>query len=123
MHTVESAVLSGYICPVCGFAMAKPATDFNICPSCGTEFGNDDLEWTIGQLRQAWLDGGAKWWSQSTASPDGWDPVQQVLRVIPISPIGEPIAMNPQHYFSLTAGEWNSWDTTGSENTVNKCRT
>lgn len=83
--TELSEVQGGYTCPVCGFAMANPPLDFNICPSCGTEFGNDDVEWTVEQLRAAWFDSGSRWWSRAQPRPKGWKAYQQVLRVIPPS--------------------------------------
>jgi len=117
MFNIEDQIFSGYLCPVCGFTMEKTPADFNICPSCGTEFGNDNLDWTFSELRQAWLDNGAQWWSESTHAPNGWNPIEQVLRVIAVSTKGEPIAVNPQHYFSLAPGEWNYWETTGNKST------
>ena len=42
-------------CPVCGYKMAEPPHEYNICPSCGTEFGLHDHNVSIDDLRQAWL--------------------------------------------------------------------
>jgi len=50
--------------------------------SCGTEFGNDDIDWTHEQLRFAWMEDGFKWWSQTVPLPADWNPVAQVLKVI-----------------------------------------
>lgn len=66
------------MCPVCGYNMEDPPHDFNICPSCGTEFGNSDVNASIKELRSAWLRSGAKWWSPVDIPPDGWDPYEQV---------------------------------------------
>ena len=41
-----------YRCPVCFFdEMPDPPRDYNICPCCGTEFGNDDVEYSYAELR------------------------------------------------------------------------
>src|SRR5580658_3712561 len=82
MHNTENKILNGYPCPVCNFTMPVPPASFNICPSCGTEFGNDDADWTSGQLRQAWLESGAQWWSKSQPAPANWNPVEQVLPLV-----------------------------------------
>jgi len=119
MPFTENEILDGYTCPVCGFTMGATPSDFNICPSCGTEFGNDDCDWTIEQLRQAWIDTGAQWWSQNQAAPDGWNSVEQLLRVIPIS-ISAPLESNTvieYRFFEIApgSGNWGLWRSTGSE--------
>jgi len=65
-----------FICPVCGFdGLNEPAHDnhgcgsFEICPSCGTEFGYDDSKRSHGELRQAWLNSGAKWNGRAATPP------------------------------------------------------
>lgn len=72
-------------CLVCGFAgLSEPPYDehgcasFEVCPSCGTEFGYDDATVRVEQLRQAWLDRGAGWWSSSQPAPAGWSGVRQL---------------------------------------------
>jgi len=70
--------VSKHICPVCGYGMDDPPTDFNICPSCGTEFGNHDVNSSLEQLRAAWIRNGLGWWSQHDAQPEHWDPFMQV---------------------------------------------
>jgi hypothetical protein len=74
----------GYTCPVCANILSVPPRDFHICPCCGTEFGNDDVEWTHAQLRAAWMEDGFKWWSTSTPAPADWNGVTQVLMLIPL---------------------------------------
>jgi hypothetical protein len=60
-----------YPCPVCGYGqMSGPPENYNICPSCGTEFGYDDLSKSHRQLRNKWLASGAKWFSFATPPPD-----------------------------------------------------
>ena len=53
-----------YTCPVCDFdKLPEPPENYDICPQCGTEFENDDFYYTHAELRQQWIDGGRKWWS------------------------------------------------------------
>ena len=70
------------LCPVCGYGMEDPPSDFNICPCCGTEFGYHDVNTSTNTLRAAWLRGGAKWWSTTDPEPDGWDPYVQVSALL-----------------------------------------
>lgn len=70
------------ICPVCGFLMRYPARDWNICPSCGTEFGYDDAGRTHAELRHAWIDRGMQWWSPVESPPDGWNALEQLNNVV-----------------------------------------
>jgi hypothetical protein len=69
------------LCPVCGYEMDDPPRDYNICPSCGTEFGLHDLNASILELREAWIKNGPKWWSSTDPQPDGWDPYAQLARL------------------------------------------
>lgn len=64
-------------CPVCGYAMPYAPEDYNICPCCGTEFGNDDSPWTIQELRNRWVAAGAPWFFRT--SPVGWNPWAQLI--------------------------------------------
>ena len=73
-----------YTCPVCGYGMEDPPKDYNICPSCGTEFGLHDVNSSISALRHAWLSSGAMWWSPADAQPTGWDPYAQLENLISI---------------------------------------
>ena len=66
------------ICPVCGFRMRYPPRDWHICPSCGTEFGYEDVGRTYEQIRSAWFDGGCRWWSPVEPSPPEWNPIEQL---------------------------------------------
>ena len=75
-----------YTCPVCGYPGldSPPYRDglafWDICPSCGTEFGNNDANRTHEQLREAWIAKGMPWWSTSPRDPrpEGWDPAAQL---------------------------------------------
>jgi hypothetical protein len=76
-----------FTCPVCGFPeLHEPHIDavgsptYSICPSCGCQFGADDLEQSHAELRAAWLADGAQWWSQNQAPPPGWNGRAQLQR-------------------------------------------
>jgi hypothetical protein len=68
-----------YLCPVCGYEMDDPPQDYNICPSCGTEFGYHDSGRTYEELRRIWLNSGAPWWSPVDKKPLGWNPYKQLF--------------------------------------------
>jgi len=61
-------------CPVCGYeGLELPYTeDGNICSSCGTEFGYDDLLNSREELRRRWLQAGAVWWDATMPRPADW---------------------------------------------------
>lgn len=67
-----------HTCPVCLFSkLPYPPRDYHICPCCGTEFGNDDAEFSYEHLREMWLAGGANWFFGR--APEGWNPWLQLL--------------------------------------------
>jgi len=67
-----------YKCPVCFYPqMLDPPEDYNICPCCGTEFGNDDAEASHSELRRRWVSDGARWFFE--IPPPGWNPFVQLL--------------------------------------------
>lgn len=69
-----------FTCPVCAYNQLPFApADYNICPSCGTEFGYDDAEVGYSVLRQEWIDAGAKWWSPNTPPPANWNAFVQLV--------------------------------------------
>ncbi len=72
-----------FLCPVCGFLMEEEPKNYNICPSCGTEFDNDDQNATIEELRMTWIRAGCLWWSDSDQKPDDFNPCLQLARLIP----------------------------------------
>ena len=67
-----------YECPVCGYPeLGEPPwtgnrASFEICPSCGTEFGYDDAAGgdearrpsVYNVLREAWIAEGMPWWAE-----------------------------------------------------------
>jgi hypothetical protein len=66
-----------YRCPVCAYDhLTYPPADYHICPCCGTEFGNDDAEFSHDQLREMWVAGGAFWFFGK--APEGWNPWTQL---------------------------------------------
>jgi hypothetical protein len=79
-----------YICPVCGYPdlddpPRSPGSggSYEICPSCGFEFGvtDDDRGFTYTTWRARWIGLGMPWDSIGTAPPpDGWDPRAQLAR-------------------------------------------
>jgi len=70
-----------YLCPVCGYArLENPPSDFNICPSCGTEFGYSDSGTTFQSLREHWVASGANWSSKVDEKPQNWNPYVQLMK-------------------------------------------
>lgn len=68
-----------FICPVCFYAkLPYSPRDYHICPCCGTEFGNDDANFSHQQLREMWVAGGANWFFGRP--PEGWNPWLQLLK-------------------------------------------
>jgi hypothetical protein len=68
-----------YRCPICMFPrLPYPPRDYHICPCCGTEFGNDDVDFSYQQLREMWVAGGANWFFGR--APEHWNPWVQLLR-------------------------------------------
>lgn len=79
-----------FTCLVCGFdgltEEPRPSSgggSFEICPSCGFQFGvtDDDLGIMFEAWRQKWIDGGMVWDRRRSEPPPGWDPVAQLARV------------------------------------------
>jgi len=79
-----------HICPVCAYPhLTEPARSksgggsYEICPSCGFQFGvdDDDKGITFEQWRAKWIKGGAKWASKGIAKPDAWDGAKQSARL------------------------------------------
>ena len=64
-------------CPVCLYPeLPYPPRDYHICPCCSTEFGNDDARFSVEQLREMWIAGGARWFFGRP--PDHWNPWLQL---------------------------------------------
>ncbi len=76
-------------CPVCGYPdLAEPprsptgGASYEICPSCGFQFGvtDDDDGISYDEWRRRWVAEGMPW-SSSQSEPAGWDPAEQLARV------------------------------------------
>jgi hypothetical protein len=76
------------VCPVCGWPDldAAPRSEsgspsFEICPSCGYEFGHsDDVEGCgYERWRATWVASGMPWYADDQPPPpEGWDPEAQL---------------------------------------------
>lgn len=61
-----------FICPVCYYdKLQESPMDYNICECCGTEFGVDDDDWTVDELRADWIVRGCPWFFGNP--PLGWN--------------------------------------------------
>ena len=88
-----------HACPICGYSKLKEAPrsasgggSYEICPSCGFQFGvsDDDAGFTFAQWRSAWKKGGMKW-ASVTPAPKNWDAAAQ-LEKISAPPAGKKTA-------------------------------
>lgn len=79
-----------YTCPVCGYSYlhepprsASGGRSYEICPSCGFQFGvtDDDRLISYEQWRRSWADQGMPWHAKAVSAPPGWDPVRQLRSV------------------------------------------
>jgi hypothetical protein len=70
-----------YLCPICGYYLEYPPEDFNICPSCGVEFGYETASRSSEELRKEWLSTGARWASNVENEPNGWDAMLQLANL------------------------------------------
>ena len=75
-----------HLCPVCHYPhLTEPPRSksgggsYEICPSCGFQFGvsDDDDGFTYARWRTAWKKGGAKWSSQQKPPAD-WNGTTQL---------------------------------------------
>ena len=82
-------------CPVCAYPkLNEPPRSqsgggsYEICPSCGFEFGvsDDDLGHTYESWRQAWLAKGMKWSSHGHKQLAAWNPARQVAAIASAKP-------------------------------------
>jgi hypothetical protein len=76
-----------YACPVCGYPeLTEPphseegGGSYEICPSCGFEFGFDDDARGISYetWRKEWVRRGMPWSSPGETCPRGWSPEDQL---------------------------------------------
>jgi hypothetical protein len=80
MHTKIAKQKRRYACPVCGYALEYPPNDFNICPSCGVEFGYETAGRSFEELRREWVNTGARWASRVDPRPKNWNPWMQLIQ-------------------------------------------
>jgi hypothetical protein len=86
--------MTKFICPVCFYdGLLDPPEAYTICDCCGTEFENDDEEFTHEELRTEWLRSGANWFFGDP--PAGWNAWKQA-QVYKVSP-------GQTRYFIITA--------------------
>lgn len=81
----------GNTCPVCGYpGLGEPpgrplgGESYEICPSCGFQFGVTDVDRgiTYEDWRQRWIGRGMLWDSAGIEDPPlGWDPSEQLRRI------------------------------------------
>src|SRR5437016_2169017 len=88
------------LCPVCGYGMEEPPTNYNICPSCGTEFGIHDVNASILSLRQNWFSSGPKWWSSVDPKPPHWNPLRQLATYLARFEVNNPVLQENVIYLS-----------------------
>lgn len=79
----------GARCPACGYPdlrepprSATGGGSYEICPSCGFEFGvsDDDAGFTYEQWRREWVAEGMPWRGLGPR-PEGWNPTEQLRAV------------------------------------------
>lgn len=84
-----SVNMTRYLCPVCGYAELRDpprsssgGASYEICPSCGFEFGvsDDDVGYSYEEWRLEWVADGMPWRS-TRPRPPGWDPDAQLRAV------------------------------------------
>ncbi len=97
------------LCPVCGYEMEAPPMDYRICPSCGTEFGVSDVNASIAELRDVWMQTGPAWWSTSDPKPTNWDPLEQMREagiVVKREPTSEPSSVSTSSATGVVGGPY-----------------
>jgi hypothetical protein len=79
-----------YLCPVCGYeGLQDPPRSltgggsYEICPSCGFQFGvsDDDQAIDYARWRAEWVRRGMPWCSVGQPPPPSWNPVEQLKRL------------------------------------------
>ena len=81
-----------YQCPVCGYrGLSEPPREadgdgsYEICASCGFEYGvtDDDQGYTYESWRARWVGLGMPWDSKGIEDPPpGWDPRRQLADLL-----------------------------------------
>lgn len=84
--------MATYQCPVCGYSgLDEPAYSpktglgsYQICPSCGYEYGVTDEDSGIShdEWRKRWVEAGMPWRDEGVSEPPpNWDPRAQLSTV------------------------------------------
>jgi hypothetical protein len=90
-----------YTCPICGYPGLRELPrgettggSYEICPSCGFQFGvsDDDRGISDEQWRQGWIDAGMPWRSVGREQPPNWNPLEQIGKVTKAKRQGNPSA-------------------------------
>lgn len=83
-----------YQCLVCGYLgldepprTAESGASYEICPSCGCQYGvtDDDRGISYEHWRREWIAAGMRWWSRRPR-PAGWDPSAQLRELGDLGP-------------------------------------
>jgi hypothetical protein len=108
MFKVKKTRSGRYPCPVCGFLLHYPADDFNICPSCGVEFGYETAGRSYDQLRQEWVNSGALWASRVIPEPPSWNPYVQMnaAGLFYLPPFTVENVARPDEFMEILKPEW-----------------
>jgi hypothetical protein len=78
------------ICPCCGYSglrepprTASGGGSYEICPSCGFQFGvsDEDDGYTYARWRAQWKKRGMPWSSKAIAPPSGWSGKSQLAHL------------------------------------------
>lgn len=82
---------SRHTCSACGYpGLSEPPRtasgggSYEICPSCGYQFGVDDEDRRISPAahRRDWIEGGMTWFSRGIPKPPDWKPRDQLRAVM-----------------------------------------
>jgi hypothetical protein len=93
-----------FTCPVCAFPYMEAAPrNYEICPCCGTEFGNDDEFRTHDQIRAQWIQNGLPWFFRTP--PINWNPWLQLLQGNHLNSIPFVVSSESAKYTSNVAVE------------------
>jgi hypothetical protein len=95
-----------YTCLVCSYPkLSEPPISelgggsYEICPSCGFQFGFDDEEegWSYEKWRKLWEKEGRPWRSKAIKQPKDWPPTlgaapaKPSAKTVAPAPVGKPI--------------------------------
>jgi transcription elongation factor Elf1 len=85
--------MKNYQCPVCGYdeLQESPRSEsgggsYEICPSCGFQFGVTDDDEGVSYLdwREAWIKKGMPWNSKGITPPISWNPELQLIKTVTV---------------------------------------